>query len=99
MFADANKNASDSIANPTDDAYLTAAEGTAMDLEGTELVTLSACESARGGKRTGEGVYGLQRALAVAGARGWNCISSNCSSCSTRPANGHWPLSITAPPP
>jgi tetratricopeptide (TPR) repeat protein/CHAT domain-containing protein len=52
-----------------DDGVLTAEEVVALDLRGTGLAVLSACDTGRGDVEVGEGVFGLQRSLELAGVQ------------------------------
>jgi len=51
------------------DGYLTSDEIARLGWSGTELVVVSGCNSAVGIPRSGDGLYGLRRSIAVAGAR------------------------------
>ncbi|MCQ2250065.1 MAG: CHAT domain-containing protein [Bacteroidales bacterium] len=69
IFRESGTNSLDNSGLAFSDKILSSAKISEMDLANTNLVVLSACETAKGNV-TDEGVFGLQRAFKLSGAKG-----------------------------
>ncbi len=65
VLAGANR----SLREGSDEGLVSAEKILGLRLQGTDLVTLSACETGVGDVRNGEGVFGLKRAFLLSGAK------------------------------
>ena len=71
LFAGASETMTGEETDHTDsnNGVLTAYEVMNLNLQNTDLLVMSACETGKGDVKAGEGVYGLQRAFQVAGVK------------------------------
>jgi CHAT domain-containing protein len=91
----ANGDATGELALPYS-GIMTAAEIAGLDLEGTQLAVVSACESGLGVPTLGEGLEGLRTALRIAGAKTRLLTLWKISDCATTAFMDEWYRRIAA---
>lgn len=84
------------------DGILTALEVTALDLRGTDLVVLSACDTGLGTPARGQELLGLRWAFAYAGARNlvtslWSVPDAETATLMTHFYTALWEKGLSAP--
>lgn len=69
LLSGANNTLQNKMSNAVENGLLTSYEASYLNLENTELVVLSACETGLGKIINGNGVYGLRKSIKDAGAK------------------------------
>jgi tetratricopeptide (TPR) repeat protein len=85
----------------TENGWFSAQEASGLNLLGTDLVVMSACETGKGDIQNGRGVFGLQRAMRAAGAESvvmslWS-VDDDATSALMQSFYGHWLNGMSTP--
>ena len=85
----------------TENGWFSAQEASGLNLLGTDLVVMSACETGKGDIQNGRGVFGLQRAMRAAGAESvvmslWS-VDDDATSALMQSFYGHWLNGLSTP--